>query len=149
MTTQLKSVRKLKWFTEQNELTSLGRIQAMLIEEEQKLDMLLQHKEDYASDFVQSREVMSVSQHLEVQQEFMSNLQLAISQQKEAIKVRQDSFEKQLQKWKLASTELKAIDQLLEKRKQAFFEQQSKTEQKELDDLISSRAHSPNTFHDR
>lgn len=132
----LEAVKKIRALREREEIANLGSIQKLLDQDRDKLKELENYQAQYYQDFGDGRQGLSDTQTLRVQKDFLLNVDMAIDQQKKQIEQRSKLFEQQRLIWLGAKQELQAIEKYAEKQALNQAYENSRNEQKVLDDLV-------------
>jgi flagellar FliJ protein len=132
---RLQPVRQLKQQAERAEAKKLAELQRELAAAKKQEHELQSYLSEYFQSVQNQQAQITQASQLGQYHAFIGRLQQAISRQGESIQQRDMAVKAQTQKWLLASSALKTMDQLIETcRKQESLEE-SKREQKQLDDL--------------
>lgn len=131
---RLLPVRQLKQQAERAEARKLADLQRELEAARNQLGELEGYLKEYFQTIQGQQSRVTQASQLGLYQAFISRLQLAISRQGELIKQRQAAVNAQSRKWIQASAKLKTMDQLIEKARQQEELEDSRREQKLMDD---------------
>lgn len=131
---RLLPVRQLKQQAERAEARKLADLQRELEAARHQLGELEGYLKEYFQTIQGQQSRVTQASQLGLYQAFISRLQLAISRQGELIQQRQAAVNAQSRKWIQASAKLKTMDQLIEKARQQEELEDSRREQKLMDD---------------
>lgn len=131
---RLQPVRQLKQQAEREEAKKLANLQQELELAQQQRVELESYLSEYFQTIQQQQAKVTQASQLGLYQTFISRLQLAISRQGELIQQRQAAVKAQSKRWVEANARLKTMDQLIEKARQQEELEESRREQKLMDD---------------
>lgn len=132
---RLLPVRQLKQQAEQQEAKKLAHLQRELEAARQQCHELENYLAEYFSSIQSQQAAISRASQLGAYQAFITRLQEAIRRQGEVINQHQAAVQAQTQKWIQANAKLKTMDQLIEKARQQEDLEDSRREQKQMDEL--------------
>lgn len=131
---RLLPVRQLKQQAEREEAKKLANLQNELeMAKRQKVE-LESYLAEYFQTIQQQQSRVTQASQLGLYQAFISRLQLAIRRQGELIQQRQAAVKAQTKRWVEANARLKTMDQLIDKARQQEDIEESRREQKLMDD---------------
>lgn len=131
---RLLPVRQLKQQAERAEARKLADLQRELEVARNQLGELEGYLKEYFQTIQGQQSRVTQASQLGLYQAFISRLQLAINRQGELIQQRQAAVNAQSRKWIQASAKLKTMDQLIEKARQQEELEDSRREQRLMDD---------------
>ncbi|MEE2731443.1 MAG: flagellar export protein FliJ [Pseudomonadota bacterium] len=131
---RLLPVRQLNQQAEREEARKLAHLQQELQAAQQQRRELESYLADYFQTIQQQQSKVTQAAQLGLYQSFISRLQLAIRRQGELVQQRQAAVKAQTKRWVDANARLKTMDQLIEKARQQEQLEESRREQKLLDD---------------
>ncbi|AUM11624.1 flagellar export protein FliJ [Ketobacter alkanivorans] len=131
---RLLPVRQLKHQAEREEARKLADLQRELQAARHQLGELEGYLKEYFETIQGQQNKVTQASQLGLYQAFISRLQHAINRQGELIQQRQIAVQAQTQKWIKASASLKTMDQLIDSARRHEELEESKREQKILDD---------------
>jgi len=122
--------------------TRLGRLNAQEQNAEQKLQLLLEYRQDYQARFQElSKNGLDQAKWLNFRA-FMSKLDTAIAEQRKAVASSRDNVQVGRTDWHAQQHKLKSFDTLSQRHRLAELHRASKQEQREQDEqTIKSLAH--------
>jgi flagellar FliJ protein len=132
----MQPVRQLKLQAERTEAKRLGQKIQELKMAERQLAELYQYRHDYYQQSGQTGTSISAAL-LATYQQFLARLNSALERQNQTVTLRRQAVEQQRKKWLGAQSQLKALDNLIERFEQEEQLWQDKQEQKMLDDWVS------------
>ena len=122
----------------------LGAANNNLIIQQNKLNNLIQYRQEYVDSFkLQGQKGMDGSQ-LHTYQNFLNNIDSAVVQQHGLIAAAEDACEKQKRDWRTQHTKTKIMNNVIDKYKVDEQHHKNKQEQKDNDER-NSRSHQSNT----
>ena len=131
---RLLPVRQLKQQAEREEAKKLANLQQELEMAKQQRMELESYLAEYFQTIQQQQSRVTQASQLGLYQAFISRLQLAIRRQGELIQQRQAAVKAQSKRWVEANARLKTMDQLIEKARLQEDIEESRREQKLMDD---------------
>ncbi|RLT94844.1 MAG: flagellar export protein FliJ [Ketobacter sp.] len=131
---RLQPVRQLKQQAEREEAKKLAHLQQELETAKQQRTELESYLAEYFQTIQQQQSRVTQAAQLGLYQAFISRLQLAIRRQGELIQQRQAAVKSQTKRWVEANARLKTMDQLIAKARQQEDLEESRREQKLMDD---------------
>lgn len=131
---RLLPVRQLKQQAEREEAKKLANLQQELEMAKQQRVELESYLAEYFQTIQQQQSRVTQASQLGLYQAFISRLQLAIRRQGELIQQRQAAVKAQSKRWVEANARLKTMDQLIEKARLQEDIEESRREQKLMDD---------------
>ncbi|MBA53304.1 MAG: flagellar export protein FliJ [Pseudomonadales bacterium] len=131
---RLQPVRQLKQQAEREEAKKLAHLQQELETAKQQRTELESYLAEYFQNIQQQQSRVTQAAQLGLYQAFISRLQLAIRRQGELIQQRQAAVKSQTKRWVEANARLKTMDQLIAKARQQEDLEESRREQKLMDD---------------
>lgn len=136
---KMQNVLDVKLKMEDQAKTAFATAVAALNEEEEKLLILNNRKEDYEAKGRQMRESVLDINELRENTRAIDNLKEQISYQKENVKRAEEVVERARGKLQTAMQERKIQDKLKENAFEVFKQEIAATESKEVDELVSYR----------
>ncbi len=122
---------------------ALGEVNNNLKNQKNKLNSLLQYREEYVLSFKQHGKKGMDGSQLHTYQKFLENIDNALNQQRGLIAAAESACEKQQQSWKAQHTKTKIMDNVIEKYQKDELHDENKQEQKDNDER-NSRSHQTN-----
>ena len=139
-TFRLKFVQDLAQKKSDEAATRLGMLNAEVAKAEQKLQMLLDYREEYRERFRGTVQRDVGTAEFRNFQQFLEKLEEAIEQQRAAILVTRDNVARGQREWQVKQIEVKAYDTLEQRHESAVAERLKKIDQRVTDEF-AGRAH--------
>lgn len=143
---RLEPVRRLRQFNERDAARRLGEEQRALADQQQRLDELLNYREDYLRRY---QSVLSSGQlggqPLQEYRVFLERLDQAIVQQRQLIERGEQACLRSRDEWLSTRTDVRAIDKVVERRRLMLERQRLRREQSESDERAQYRKPSGET----
>ena len=131
---RLLPVRQLKQQAEREEAKKLANLQQQLEQAKQQRIELESYLAEYFQTIQQQQSQVTQASQLGLYQSFISRLQLAIRRQGELVQQHQAAVKAQTKRWVEANARLKTMDQMIDKARQQEDLEESRREQKLMDD---------------
>lgn len=131
---RMEPLRRVAESKEQQAATELGRAQQQLQSQINRLNELLNYKNEYLTNFQQIGQNGISVDRLQSFRSFMDKLELAVEQQKQAVKIASDLVDKCKHQWFYSRDKVKIFNNVVTKFVDQERKQEAKQEQKELDD---------------
>lgn len=130
----MQPLRRVAESKEQQAATELGRAQQQLQSQINRLNELLNYKNEYLSKFQQTGQNGIAVDRLQSFRSFLEKLELAVEQQKQAVKTAGELVDKRKHQWFTSRDKVKIFDNVINKIVDQEHKQEEKQEQKESDD---------------
>lgn len=136
---RFKPIHQLAQRREDVAAQSLGKVQRELNEHHLKLAELIQYYEDYQTRFTeQASNGMSILQ-VQSYQNFISQLKIAIVEQKKHISRVEDVCDSKRATWKTERQKSQVLEKVISRHEKKELQQENKQEQRRLDEFVSNR----------
>lgn len=132
---RLQPVQRITEAREKEKVRALGESQQQLQQLKVQLRELEQYRGDYQRQFEQAGKAGFSAQKMIQLQQFLSNIDQAITQQKQSIVNAEAMCEEKRQSWFNARNRTQALDKVAERYRQDEQQQQNRREQKENDEF--------------
>ena len=119
---------------EQQAATELGRAQQQLQSQINRLNELLTYKDEYLCRYRQTGQNGISVDRLQSFRSFLAKLEVAVEQQKQAVKIAGELVDKRKHQWFSSRDKVKIFDNVINKIVDQELKQEEKQEQKESDD---------------
>ncbi len=131
---RMQPLRRVAESKEQQAATELGQAQQQLQSQINRLNELLTYKDEYLGRFQQTGQNGISMDRLQSFRSFLDKLELAVEQQKQAVKIAEQLVEKRKHQWFSSRDKVKIFDNVISKIVDQELQQEQKQEQKESDD---------------
>lgn len=130
----MQPLRRVAESKEQKAASELGQAQQQLQSQINRLNELLNYKDEYLGRYRQSGQNGIAVDKLQSFHSFLEKLELAVEQQKQAVKVAEELVAKRKRHWFSSRDKVKIYDNVITKIVDQELRQEEKKEQKESDD---------------
>jgi flagellar FliJ protein len=131
---RMQPLRRVAESKEQQAATELGQAQQQLQNQINRLSELQNYKNEYLFRFQQSGQNGIAVDRLQSFRSFLDKLDLAVEQQKQAVKIAGELVDKRKRQWFSSRDKVKIFDNVISKIVDQEHKQEEKQEQKESDD---------------
>ncbi|KPJ96325.1 MAG: hypothetical protein AMJ53_01015 [Gammaproteobacteria bacterium SG8_11] len=131
---RMQPLKRVAESKEQRAATELGHAQQHLKNQIDRLNELLNYKSEYLSRFQQSGQNGISVDRLQSFRSFLQNLELAVEQQQQAVRMAGELVDKRKRQWFTSRDKVKVFDNVISKIADQEIKQEEKQEQKESDD---------------
>ncbi|WP_455209592.1 flagellar export protein FliJ [Kaarinaea lacus] len=131
---RMQPLRRVAESKEQQAATELGRAQQQLQNQIDRLNELLNYKTEYLTQFQQTGQNGMPVDRLQSFRSFLEKLDIAVEQQKQAVKIAGELVDKRKYQWFSSRDKVKIFDNVISKIVEQEHKQEDKQEQKDSDD---------------
>jgi len=136
---RFKPIHNLAQKKEDVAAQSLGKIQRELSEHHLKLSELMKYYEDYTSRFnIQAEKGMSIAQ-VQSYQKFISQLDVAITEQKKHITRVTEAVDSSRNHWRVERKKTQVLEKVITRYKKQELVQSNRQEQRSTDEFVSNQ----------
>jgi flagellar FliJ protein len=131
---RMRPLRRVAESKEQQAATELGQAQQQLQAQINRLNELQNYKDEYLGRYQQTGQNGISVDRLQSFRSFLDKLELAVEQQKQAVKIAEELVDKRKRQWFSSRDKVKIFDNVISRIVDQELQKEEKQEQKESDD---------------